>query len=93
MFIKRDNIKVAIGIIYIVQGLPLWLNCFTVKGKVLQKFYTYRGPPQYPPNQGNRFYVESSTVWKIVALKGQSHEKVGEMSVWGISLGPTKNSY
>jgi hypothetical protein len=21
-------------------------------------------------------------------LKGQSHEKVGEMSVWGISLGP-----
>jgi hypothetical protein len=22
------------------------------------------------------------------ALKGQSHEKVGEMSVWGISLGP-----
>jgi hypothetical protein len=23
-----------------------------------------------------------------VALKGQSHEKVAEMSVWGISLGP-----
>jgi hypothetical protein len=22
------------------------------------------------------------------SLKGQSHEKVGEMSVWGISLGP-----
>jgi hypothetical protein len=21
-------------------------------------------------------------------LKGQSHEKVGEMSLWGISLGP-----
>jgi hypothetical protein len=21
-------------------------------------------------------------------LKGQSHKKVGEMSVWGISLGP-----
>jgi hypothetical protein len=24
----------------------------------------------------------------IIRLKGQSHEKVGEMSVWGISLGP-----
>jgi hypothetical protein len=24
----------------------------------------------------------------LEALKGQSHEKVGEMSVWGISLGP-----
>jgi hypothetical protein len=24
----------------------------------------------------------------IDELKGQSHEKVGEMSVWGISLGP-----
>jgi hypothetical protein len=24
----------------------------------------------------------------IRCLKGQSHEKVGEMSVWGISLGP-----
>jgi hypothetical protein len=23
-----------------------------------------------------------------IPLKGQSHEKVGEMSVWGISLGP-----
>jgi hypothetical protein len=23
-----------------------------------------------------------------VVLKGQSHEKVGKMSVWGISLGP-----
>jgi hypothetical protein len=23
-----------------------------------------------------------------INLKGQSHEKVGEMSVWGISLGP-----
>jgi hypothetical protein len=31
--------------------------------------------------------------WKISrsvlgSLKGQSHEKVGEMRVWGISLGP-----
>jgi hypothetical protein len=26
------------------------------------------------------------TLWD--KLKGQSHEKVGEMSVWGISLGP-----
>jgi hypothetical protein len=25
---------------------------------------------------------------KDVSLKGQSHKKVGEMSVWGISLGP-----
>jgi hypothetical protein len=25
---------------------------------------------------------------KAIALKGQSHKKVGEMSVWGISLGP-----
>jgi hypothetical protein len=24
----------------------------------------------------------------LLTLKGQSHEKVGEMSVWGISLGP-----
>jgi hypothetical protein len=24
----------------------------------------------------------------VLDLKGQSHEKVGEMSVWGISLGP-----
>jgi hypothetical protein len=24
----------------------------------------------------------------LIYLKGQSHEKVGEMSVWGISLGP-----
>jgi hypothetical protein len=24
---------------------------------------------------------------KIYCLKGQSHEKFGEMSVWGISLG------
>jgi hypothetical protein len=24
----------------------------------------------------------------IFLIKGQSHEKVGEMSVWGISLGP-----
>jgi hypothetical protein len=24
----------------------------------------------------------------LLFLKGQSHEKVGEMSVWGISLGP-----
>jgi hypothetical protein len=23
-----------------------------------------------------------------MSLKGQSHEKVGEMRVWGISLGP-----
>jgi hypothetical protein len=32
-----------------------------------------------------------SLKWKnsgIYNLKGQSHEKVGEMSVWGISLGP-----
>jgi hypothetical protein len=27
-------------------------------------------------------------LYKIFSLKGQSHEKVGEMSVWGISLGP-----
>jgi hypothetical protein len=26
----------------------------------------------------------------VNSLKGQSHEKVGEMSVWGISLGPNK---
>jgi hypothetical protein len=26
--------------------------------------------------------------WTGPSLKGQSHEKVGEMSVWGISLGP-----
>jgi hypothetical protein len=26
--------------------------------------------------------------YKGYNLKGQSHEKVGEMSVWGISLGP-----
>jgi hypothetical protein len=25
---------------------------------------------------------------ETILLKGQSHEKVGEMSVWGISLGP-----
>jgi hypothetical protein len=25
---------------------------------------------------------------QTLGLKGQSHEKVGEMSVWGISLGP-----
>jgi hypothetical protein len=29
------------------------------------------------------FYMKMARV-----LKGQSHEKVGEMSVWGISLGP-----
>jgi hypothetical protein len=29
-------------------------------------------------------------LWFVLTgiLKGQSHEKVGEMSVWGISLGP-----
>jgi hypothetical protein len=26
--------------------------------------------------------------FQTTAFKGQSHEKVGEMSVWGISLGP-----
>jgi hypothetical protein len=29
------------------------------------------------------------TFFKLIEdLKGQSHEKVGDMSVWGISLGP-----
>jgi hypothetical protein len=28
------------------------------------------------------------TAYYAEILKGQSHEKVGEMSVWGISLGP-----
>jgi hypothetical protein len=26
---------------------------------------------------------------KPILLKGQSHEKVGELRVWGISLGPS----
>jgi hypothetical protein len=33
-------------------------------------------------------YRNHLTPLKSRLLKGQSHEKVGEMSVWGISLGP-----
>jgi hypothetical protein len=46
---------------------------------------------------------ETKRNWKIVKLshnrheillilKGQSHDKNGKMRVWGISVGPTKNS-
>jgi hypothetical protein len=34
------------------------------------------------------FYVLIPKMPQLYCLKGQSHEKVGEMSVWGISLGP-----
>jgi hypothetical protein len=35
------------------------------------------------------YEVKKTEVQTLVsALKGQSHEKVGEMSVWGISLAP-----
>jgi hypothetical protein len=30
----------------------------------------------------------TEVIKKYIYLKGQSHEKVGEMSLWGISLGP-----
>jgi hypothetical protein len=33
-------------------------------------------------------HKNGSQVYLWTDLKGQSHEKVGEMSVWGISLGP-----
>jgi hypothetical protein len=26
--------------------------------------------------------------WRLLVLKGQSHEKFGKMRVWGVSLGP-----
>jgi hypothetical protein len=59
------------------------------------------GPPQKQlfsgPGRGCLcFYFEEAKDKYFTALKrtirkflkGQSHEKVGEMSVWGISLGP-----
>jgi hypothetical protein len=36
-----------------------------------------------------QIFVFKLTIYKYeYILKGHSHEKVGEMSVWGISLGP-----
>jgi hypothetical protein len=32
--------------------------------------------------------IVDTMFWDTNPLKGQSHEYVGEMSVWGISLGP-----
>jgi hypothetical protein len=36
----------------------------------------------------NCIIVDSDHVGAFSVLKGQSHEKVGEMSAWAISLGP-----
>jgi hypothetical protein len=41
-----------------------------------------------------RYYLDheillfSSTIFFLLDVKGQSHEKVDELRVWGISLGP-----
>jgi hypothetical protein len=34
--------------------------------------------------------VKGSRGKKFPSLKGQSHEKVGELWVWGVGLGPNK---
>jgi hypothetical protein len=47
---------------------------------LLVYFYFFQRHPTY--------IMLTGIYYKIATLKGQSHEKVGEMSVWGISLGP-----
>jgi hypothetical protein len=50
----------------------------------------YRIRPIWKPETGTGYPVQAGgrISGRIFNLKGQSHEKVGEMSVWGISLGP-----
>jgi hypothetical protein len=45
-------------------------------------------PGNFFNSYSNFLQFEDTVYQKMELLKGQSHEKVGEMSVWGISLGP-----
>jgi hypothetical protein len=85
-----------------VSSMQGWTNSHFARAKRITfmslNFYLLNGSYHYCYSLNSHASVASSIVvafckmllpdFKIHILKGQSHEKVGEMSVWGISLGP-----
>jgi hypothetical protein len=65
------------------------LNCFTVKGAILQKKIIHTGDRKNILQIRETDFTSRTPLFeKSQLLKGQSHEKDGKMRVWGVSLGP-----